>query len=317
MSLTRLFSRTAALSAAFLMIAALSAAPAAADPVLSIRIIDTLEITDSASVWVDVFITNTADSVAGFEMTIMLDRPDLVEFFDNGGVPAIDTAGALISGWGLVSTSFFGGPFGLRIVAMATSYPHPPVQSLAPRTDPGLLFRMKMGIFPYVPGTLPEREVILMILENISMTSFADENGDLIGVAYEYDTAFHYWHCLEWQGEDCLSWEEVFTPEEADSTSYDVKPMVMFDSTLSHYENGTVRVAPLCHGVCGDANGDGIVNVGDAVFIINYVFRGGPWPGEDKCADPNNDYVINVGDAIFLVNFIFRGYTAPECAPHW
>ena len=32
--------------------------------------------------------------------------------------------------------------------------------------------------------------------------------------------------------------------------------------------------------VCGDANLDGNVDVGDAVFLINYVFLGGPPPAE-------------------------------------
>jgi hypothetical protein len=28
----------------------------------------------------------------------------------------------------------------------------------------------------------------------------------------------------------------------------------------------------------GDANGDGTVNVADAVYLINYIFKGGPPP---------------------------------------
>ncbi len=35
--------------------------------------------------------------------------------------------------------------------------------------------------------------------------------------------------------------------------------------------------------VCGDANGDGSLNVGDAVFMINYVFKGGPGPEPGCC----------------------------------
>ena len=30
--------------------------------------------------------------------------------------------------------------------------------------------------------------------------------------------------------------------------------------------------------MAGDANGDGEVNVGDAVYLISYVFKGGPPP---------------------------------------
>lgn len=39
---------------------------------------------------------------------------------------------------------------------------------------------------------------------------------------------------------------------------------------------------------CGDANGDGHLNVGDAVFMINYVFKGGPAPDSICCPDCSN-----------------------------
>lgn len=36
--------------------------------------------------------------------------------------------------------------------------------------------------------------------------------------------------------------------------------------------------------LCGDSNGDGQLNVGDAVYMINYVFKGGPAPDSTCCA---------------------------------
>jgi cyclopropane fatty-acyl-phospholipid synthase-like methyltransferase len=64
----------------------------------------------------------------------------------------------------------------------------------------------------------------------------------------------------------------------------------------------------------GDANDDGTINVGDAVFIINYIFRGGPAPNHPEAAEANCDGNINVGDAVYLVNYIFRG-GPPPCFP--
>lgn len=317
MTLTRPNRRTAFIAAAAFIVAVLGAVPAGADPVLVAHINDTLTSNDSDFVWVDVYLTNTTDSVAGFEIFLYLDRPDLIEFSDSGGRPEIDTIGTLVSGWGLVQGSFLGGQQNTRIAALATMYPNPPMPSIPPRNEPGLLFRVKMGIFPYTPGTLPDRNATVVINEGLSWTNFANEDGELIGVATYADTTYRYWQCTQWQAEECLNWVEVFTPDEADSTSMEIETRVEFDSTLTHYENGIVRVAPECHGVCGDANGDGQINIGDAVFIINLVFRGGPWPDEDKCADSNGDYAINVGDAIYLVNHIFRGFAPPDCSPHW
>jgi hypothetical protein len=63
---------------------------------------------------------------------------------------------------------------------------------------------------------------------------------------------------------------------------------------------------------CGDANGDGTVNVGDAVFEINYVFNGGPPPDPPRLGDANCDGAANVGDAVYLIAHIFSG-GAPPC----
>ncbi len=65
--------------------------------------------------------------------------------------------------------------------------------------------------------------------------------------------------------------------------------------------------------VCGDANGDLLVNVGDAVSTINYIFRGGPAPEPIASADANGDDQVNVGDAIWIVNYVFKGGLAPQC----
>jgi immune inhibitor A len=63
--------------------------------------------------------------------------------------------------------------------------------------------------------------------------------------------------------------------------------------------------------ICGDANGDGNVNVGDAVFVIAYVFSGGPAPDPLCLGDANGDGNVNIGDAVHLINYVFKGGPAP------
>jgi len=63
--------------------------------------------------------------------------------------------------------------------------------------------------------------------------------------------------------------------------------------------------------VCGDANDDGTINVGDPVYIIKYVFAGGPAPSWICKADANGDGMVNVGDAVLLIGYIFRGGVPP------
>ncbi len=72
-------------------------------------------------------------------------------------------------------------------------------------------------------------------------------------------------------------------------------------------------IGDACDLPCGDANGDGDVNIGDAVFVISYVFSGGLPPASMWAADVNADGDVNVGDAVYLINFIFRGGAVPNC----
>lgn len=72
---------------------------------------------------------------------------------------------------------------------------------------------------------------------------------------------------------------------------------------------------PCCCEMPGDANGDWTVNVGDAVYIINYVFKGGDTPQIPRQADANADASIDAGDAVYLINYIFKGGDDPICGP--
>ncbi|MEZ5357329.1 MAG: dockerin type I repeat-containing protein [Candidatus Zixiibacteriota bacterium] len=65
--------------------------------------------------------------------------------------------------------------------------------------------------------------------------------------------------------------------------------------------------------VAGDANNDGDVNIGDIVYIIAYIFRGGPPPELVNQSDVNEDCGINLGDAVYLINYAFRSGPAPTC----
>ncbi len=72
---------------------------------------------------------------------------------------------------------------------------------------------------------------------------------------------------------------------------------------------------------CGDVNNDGVVDLGDIVYLISYVFRGGPPPVPMTCVgDVNNDDIVNVGDVVYLISYVFRAGPAPNpncCNPPW
>ncbi|MCP4570453.1 MAG: hypothetical protein GY841_22955, partial [FCB group bacterium] len=68
---------------------------------------------------------------------------------------------------------------------------------------------------------------------------------------------------------------------------------------------------------CGDANGDGAINIGDPVYIINYVFKSGPASDPLCVSDANGDDAVNIGDPVYLINYIFKDGDPPiePCCP--
>jgi hypothetical protein len=65
----------------------------------------------------------------------------------------------------------------------------------------------------------------------------------------------------------------------------------------------------------GDVNHDFEINVSDAIYIINYVFLGGPPPEPHiSVGDANCDGAVNVSDAVWILNYVFiSGAPPPVC----
>ncbi|MFH1335362.1 MAG: dockerin type I domain-containing protein, partial [Candidatus Zixiibacteriota bacterium] len=74
----------------------------------------------------------------------------------------------------------------------------------------------------------------------------------------------------------------------------------------------TARVSVLV-GVtsCGDCTNDSLIDVGDVVFLINYLFKGGTAPDPICRGDVNCSGLADIGDVILLINYLYKGGTAP------
>lgn len=69
-----------------------------------------------------------------------------------------------------------------------------------------------------------------------------------------------------------------------------------------------------CAAICGDANGNGSVDVGDAIYLLNYLYKGDSPPSCDPitdCGDVNLDEVVDIGDAIYLLNYLYKSGPPP------
>lgn len=65
--------------------------------------------------------------------------------------------------------------------------------------------------------------------------------------------------------------------------------------------------------ICGDANGDGQINIADAVYLITYIFKRGPAPKPVAAGDVNDDDETNIADVVYLISFVFRSGPTPYC----
>jgi hypothetical protein len=75
-------------------------------------------------------------------------------------------------------------------------------------------------------------------------------------------------------------------------------------ATIKYVQSGYLR---------GDANGDGVIDIADVVYLINYLFIDGLVPDPLWLGDANCDGVVDIGDVVYLLNYLFLGGPAPGC----
>ncbi len=63
----------------------------------------------------------------------------------------------------------------------------------------------------------------------------------------------------------------------------------------------------------GDCNSDGIIDIEDVIYLINYMYKNGPAPNPLEAGNANCDGIVDIGDAVYLINYLFKGGPAPGC----
>src|SRR3990170_1099386 len=63
--------------------------------------------------------------------------------------------------------------------------------------------------------------------------------------------------------------------------------------------------------LCGDGNGDAQVNMRDVLYLVKYIFAGGPAPKPLATGDVNCDGQVNFKDVLYLIRYIFTGGSKP------
>jgi len=89
----------------------------------------------------------------------------------------------------------------------------------------------------------------------------------------------------------------------------DTPPNNPFDA---YYVDETTAATPTIPWIRGDVNNDGTINSADVVYLINYLFIGGPEPQPVvDSGDCNHDGIVNSSDVVYLINYLFINGPAP------
>ncbi len=222
------------------------------------------------AIYIDVYLSNPKDSVAGFEFHVLMGRPDLIEFgISPDDSIAFDVENTLIENWDFVAQQSLSGQYhDIRIFGISNSTP--PYTKAIPPGFGGLLCRLIVHSYENLPPFPDDTTVQLIISQLPDQTNFATPQGITIGYS---------------------------------GGGYDPATVAFWDGSVK------INVPP-----AGDANGDGVVNIADAVYLISYIFKSSPAPDPLDAGDADCDGAVNIADAVYLINYIFNG-GPPPCSP--
>jgi hypothetical protein len=101
-----------------------------------------------------------------------------------------------------------------------------------------------------------------------------------------------------------------FNPTEAQIGMHTVT-FIASDGELADTQVVNINVTDM---VCGDADASGDPDIDDVVYLIAYIFSGGPAPVPYESGDANCAGGVDIDDVVYLIAYIFSGGPAP-CDP--
>jgi hypothetical protein len=87
-----------------------------------------------------------------------------------------------------------------------------------------------------------------------------------------------------------------------------IKAKDVFDRESDWSDSLTIQIY-----ISGDCNDDRLIDVGDAVYLINYLYNMDIAPNPLIAGDVTCDGKVDIADVIYLLNYLFKGGIAPAC----
>ena len=294
---------------------------------------------------VPVYLSNFVDTIAGFNFWVQLDRPDIMEFTtavatvidtfywicqEYSGPDCIDSVlvtvddpwdfyhvdtvdilignldstGTLTSGWEwLEARSLSGTGHDLNVAGIANLPPPPFTPGIAPQ-EGGILVKLVGQVYD-IPDSMTERTVnIIPQAEFLGHFNFSDPSGNSLGITCDTIPDTSFWLCTFWVGEVCLSWQQVSGPP-YDSMEIGWDTVCYSDTSVVQVLSGSVTVLLPDPPLYGDADCSGSADISDLVFMVDYMFMGGPPMPCSENVDCDDDDLITISDLVCLVDWMF------------
>ena len=88
-------------------------------------------------------------------------------------------------------------------------------------------------------------------------------------------------------------------------TELQIKDIILSDTRGKNYASETnISIKATFTYILGDVNNDGLVNIADAIGLVNHILGKPTFEVNEMAADANEDGEINITDAIAIVNLI-------------
>jgi hypothetical protein len=65
--------------------------------------------------------------------------------------------------------------------------------------------------------------------------------------------------------------------------------------------------------LCGDVDDNHSIDMLDLLYLIAYLYKGGPFPPHINAANVDKDGGVNMLDILFLIAYLYKGGPAPDC----
>lgn len=143
---------------------------------------------------------------------------------------------------------------------------------------------------PHLPINTEDPSTILDLLFRVDLDALPGQTGTIYITDYVSDGQY----------------TEYRKVQLTDTTAY----MTIYPGAGPVFASGlfTVNTA-----YCGDADGNGVVDLLDITYLINYIYRDGPAPDPIEYADVNNSGNINILDVCYLIYYRYKNGPLPDC----